>query len=182
MTRYRRLTRVGADLLWGVVMLTVLAATVLGGMLGGTALGYGLLPRYNGGHEIPWLLGVGACVGVVTGVVVCHRARGWVQRARMRMMRHRAVDAIADVVWCDYHYQVGTKGPGSSRYTVYLSWRDPDGQHTGERRYRFIGRGRDDFAHLVRRGGKVPIRYPAGRPHRFVIDIPFAPTMADQFL
>jgi hypothetical protein len=31
-------------------------------------------------------------------------------------------------------------------------------------------------------GAKVPVYYPPGRPSRFVIDVPFAPTMADFFL
>jgi hypothetical protein len=52
----------------------------------------------------------------------------------------------------------------------------------GERRYRFWGHGDRAFELLTERGTEVKVRYPAGRAQRFVVDIPYAPTMADQFI
>jgi hypothetical protein len=34
----------------------------------------------------------------------------------------------------------------------------------------------------VHPGAQVPVVYPATHPNRFVIDVPYAPTMADQFI
>ena len=52
----------------------------------------------------------------------------------------------------------------------------------GERRYRFWGRGSKRLEAAFAYGAKVPVYYPPGRPSRFIIDVPFAPTMADFFL
>jgi hypothetical protein len=51
-----------------------------------------------------------------------------------------------------------------------------------ERRYRFRGRGDRAFEALTERGTEVNVHYPAGRAQRSVVDIPYAPTMADQFI
>jgi hypothetical protein len=99
---------------------------------------------------------------------------------RLRLWRGCDTSATASVVWRDRRYTAGSKGGSSTLYTVYLSW--PDCERTGERQYRFYGDGPDDFAARTRLGATLPIRYPAGRPHRFIVDIPYAPTMADQFI
>jgi hypothetical protein len=182
MTRRRVWTRIGLGLVWGVVMLVLFAALLFAGMVAGGYVGFVLLPRYNGGHDVQAALAAGAVVGVVLAVTVCHRARGWVQRLRLRLMRGHGVSAVATVVWGDELYTPGTKGPGSIVYTVYFAWSDPSGQQLRERQYRFIGKALRAFETRLAVGARVPIRYPAARPHRFIVDIPYAPTMADQFI
>jgi hypothetical protein len=179
MSRRRVLVRVGIGLAWGVVMLAVFAGIVFGAMVGGGYAGYVWAPRLDGGHDIGPVLALAALAGIAAGIAVCHRARGWVQRLRLSRCDVRT---SARVVWRDRRFTASARGPGGTRYTVYLSWRDPAGEQAGERQYRFMGHGPQDFASRVAVDGTVPIRYPAGRPHRFIIDVPYAPTMADQFI
>jgi|tagenome__1003787_1003787.scaffolds.fasta_scaffold17068996_2 hypothetical protein len=41
--------------------------------------------------------------------------------------------------------------------------------------------GRPDFAAALATGVTVTVRYPTGRPHRFVIDLPYSASRVDQF-
>jgi hypothetical protein len=173
------LARVGLGLAWGVVMLVVFAGVVFGAMVGGAYLGYVLLPRLDGGHNVGPVLALGAFAGIAAALVVCHRARGWVQRVRLRGCD---TGATATVVRRGSRYVASARGPGSTVYTVELSWRDGAGERIGERRYRFMGHGPRAFDDRTTQGRRVPIRYPAGRPHRFIVDIPYAPTMVDLFI
>jgi hypothetical protein len=164
-TTSRKILRTGLNILWGVVMLVVLAACTFGGMLGGAYLGYDLLPGAG------FLLAVGAFTGVAVALVVNHKSRDWLMRARMR---DDGVRAEATVVRCERRYTVGGgSGPGNTLYTVYVRW---DGV-TRERQYRFNGRDTD-----FEPGREVTVRYPEGRPHRFLIELPYAPMMVDFFI
>jgi hypothetical protein len=64
-------------------------------------------------------------------------------------------------------------------YVVLVRWRDLAGEHVGERAYRFRTRSTDDFLARLTDGRPVIVRYPRAEPRRFVIDIPYAPSMAD---
>ena len=55
-------------------MVVILAAAIFGGMLLGAWLGFGLLPHYNGGHDVQWLLAVGALAGVTAGLTIAAKA------------------------------------------------------------------------------------------------------------
>ena len=63
------------------------------------------------------------------------------------------------------------------RYTVRVTWP----AYHGRRDYRFDGAGRPDFPRRCATGETVAVLYPPGRPHRFVIDLPYAASMVDQF-
>jgi hypothetical protein len=177
--RRRVWVRLGIALLWGIVMLAVFSAVVFGGASGGAYLGYDLLPRLDGGQNVGPLLALGFAVGIGLGGYVCHKARWWTQYVRLRRCDVRA---SATVVRCDRVYTPGARGPGNTMYTVYVTWRDYEGEHTGVRQYRFFAHGLRAFEILVDRNASLPVRYPSARPHRFIIDIPYAATMADQFI
>jgi hypothetical protein len=171
--------RLGIALLWGIVMLVVFSAVLAGGAIGGAYLGYDLLPRLDGGRDVGPLLALGFAVGIGLGGYVCHQARAWTQYVRLRRCD---VTATATVVRRDRVYTPGARGPGNTMYTVYVTWRDHEGEHTGVRQYRFFAHGLRAFEVLVDRNASLPVRYPSARPHRFIIDIPYAATMADQFI
>lgn len=180
----QRGARLVIGLIWAVLMLLILGATTFGGMVAGAWLGFDLLPRYTGGHDVPWLLLVGAVAGVAAGLTVGHRGRGWVQAWRLRRLRRRdGVTVAATVRSSTSQYLVNPRGGGVTVYQVRIGWFDHlVGEQERERQYKFYGRGEPAFEELVRRGAQVSITYPAGRPDRFIIDIPYAPTMADQFV
>ncbi len=175
--------RLTIGLIWGLLILAVLATATFAGMVAGAWLGFDVLPRFNGGHHLQWLLLVGAIVGVTTGLTVGHRGRGWVQAWRLRRMRGANGPGTATVRRCSSRYVVNPRGGSSTIYRVQVGWFDHlAGEQERERQYKFFGRGSPAFEELVRAGAQVPVAYPPGRPHRFIIDIPYAPTMADQFL
>jgi hypothetical protein len=180
----RRWARAGIGLGWGVLMVVLLAAAIFGGMLLGAWLGFDVLPHYNGGHDVAWLLAVGALAGVVVGLTIGHKGRGWVQAWRLhRLRRGGGVTLTASVRRSDGNYVRNPRGGGVTVYDVRVGWRDHQaGEQERERQYKFWGRGAPAFEELVHSGAEVPVVYPPGRPDRFIVDIPFAPTMADQFL
>lgn len=65
---------------------------------------------------------------------------------------------------------------------VFVRWRDLAGEHLGDRCYRYGNGAPHDFLARFQRGRVVVVRYPTARPRRFVIDIPYAPTIADNFI
>lgn len=164
MTTSRKVLRTALNTLWGLTMVVFLAACTFAGMLGGAYLGFDLLPGAG------FLLAVGAFTGVAVALVVSHKSRDWLMRARMR----GGVEARAEVVRCEGRYTVGGgSGPGNMLYTVYVR---VDGV-TRERQYRFYGHGPDFDL-----GRFVTVRYPEGKPHRFLIELPWAPMMVDFFI
>jgi hypothetical protein len=180
----RAWARAGLGLIWTVLMLVSLAATIFGGMLAGAWLGFDVAPRYDGGRTVPWLLLVGAVAGVASGLTIGHRGRGWVQAWRLhRMRRENSVTLTATVREATPKVIRNPRGGSVTVYSVWVSWRDPfAGEQNGMRQYKFTGRGSPDFEKRLHQGAQVPVVYPATHPNRFVIDVPYAPTMADQFI
>jgi uncharacterized protein DUF3592 len=124
---------------------------------------------------------IGAVIGTALAVTVGRQGRRWVQRVRLSRMSDDGVTATAMVVWVDTRRDQG-RLPGSTVCMVYFAWFDPGGEQLRERRYRFFAQGLRAFEVLVSPGTRVPVRYPRCRPDRFIADIPYAPTMADQFI
>jgi hypothetical protein len=173
-------SRFGISLAWTVVMVLIVAILVAAGLLLGAEL-YEQLHHHSDGDQ-SWIVPVGGLAGALLGISICHLARGWVQRLRLSRLRRTGVAATGHVVARLDEYASNPRGPGMTVYRVTAAWTDEAGPQMGERRYRFWGRGDRAFEALTERGAEIRIRYPSGRPQRFVIDIPYAPTMADQFL
>ncbi len=162
-------------LLWIVVAVLVWLAVLTAATLVTAYLGDVVIPRFDNGRTAEWLMIVGVCAGMIGGVQVCRSATGLVQRQRLRRLRRRGSSALAQVERLDVHH---FSGRGAyTRYTVWLGWNG----YRGARVYRFDGKPRPDFAAAVTAGTPVTVRYPAGRPYRFVIDIPYVASMIDQF-
>lgn len=162
--------RTTVSLVWCVVAILLWLAVLTACTLALTFLGHLLGEEYEGMAAF-----VGACGGLLLGVVVCQRASGWVQWYRLRRLRRRGTSAVARVERQELRQTTGRGA--TSRYTVRVAW---DGC-TGVRTYRFDGRGKPDFAALTATGATVTVRYPPGHPRRFVIDVPYAAGMVDQF-
>jgi hypothetical protein len=175
--------RLAIGLIWGLLILAILGAVTFAGMVLGAWLGFDVLPRFDGGHDVQWLLLVGAIAGVTAGLTIGHRGRGWVQAWRLHRMRRANGPVTATVRRCSSRYVVNPRGGGVTVYQVRVGWFDHlAGEQERERQYKFYGRGAPAFEELIHQGAQVAVSYPRGRPHRFIIDIPYAPTMADQFL
>jgi hypothetical protein len=167
-------------LVWGLTQLVILCVLFFAGGVAGGYLGTDVLS----GHGTNGLVVTGFAVGVIAALAVNHNARIWLQRLRLRGLRARGVAVEAEVVNFNRSYTPSTRGPGSTRYVVLAGWTDPatGAGWQGERLYRFSGRGSRRLERACADGAKVPVYYPAGRPSRFIIDIPYAPTMADFFM
>lgn len=172
--------RFGIGLIWTAVMVVIVAGLISAGLILGGELYLRL--HHFGGADQSWLAPVLGLVGALLGVSICHLARGWVQRLRLARLQRGGVTATGQVLARLDEYVANTRGPGMTRYRVSVVWTDESGPQIGERRYRFWGDGDRAFEELTERGAEVQVRYPHGRPGRFVIDIPYAPTMADQFI
>lgn len=128
------------------------------------------------------LAGVCPVIGVVLAVVVCRRSRWWIQRLRLRLMASHAITVTATVCQVD-RYQSHGRLPGRTIYTVWFSWTDSTGTgQVRERQYGFFASGLRAFEVRVAEGSRIMVRYPAARPDRFIADIPYSATMADQFM
>ncbi|MGI5243860.1 hypothetical protein [Dactylosporangium sp. CA-139066] len=114
---------------------------------------------------------VGVATGLILATTVCSRAARWVLGA----MSARPANA-GTVERLDVHRVGGRQA--DVRYTVRVSWPAFRG---GRRDYRFDGTGPADFPRRCATGETVGVLYPRGRPHRFVIDLPYAAGMTDQF-
>jgi hypothetical protein len=177
MSRSRVAVRLAVGLVWGLAQIIILGAFLVGGGLVG-ALGFLFAPSIYG---LP--LSIGFVGGVLAALVVNHHSRMWLLQLRLGRLRRRGQQVEAGVVWVDEHLAANPRGPGTMTYTVFLRWQDPAGgaDHEYERQYRFWGRGSRQFEALVDEP-YVPVLYAPSDPSRFVIDIPFAPTMADLVL
>jgi hypothetical protein len=178
----REQARLRISLLWLLVMLVVFAASVYGAALGGAYLGRHVLPQLDGGRQVSAMPTIGAVLGALVAAIVCQRARSWLQRLRLWLLRGESISANATVVGLDSLYTKGSRGNGNTLHIVHVKWRDATGEHIGERQYKFYNHGPADFLTRMQRGAHLPIRYHPARPHRFIIDIPYAPRMADNFI
>lgn len=173
---------VAVTVLWGAVQVLVVVGALFGGAVAGTAVTWELLPALTGVRSGVVGLPIGALAGLVTGFVVTHNARGWLRAARLRRLRRTGTRADARVVGLDRRYRVGARGGSSTTYTMVLRWTDPRGTHECARRFRFVGAfrtGDTGFATRYATGRTVPVAYRPGRPARAVLDIPYAPVLAD---
>lgn len=179
-TANSRRKRLLIGLAWSLIQLMILFALLFAG---GVAAGYLAIDVFSG-HGANSTALIGIAVGVIAALVVNHKARIWLQCSRLRGLRVQGVAVEAKVVDLDRKYAASSRGPGSTRYVALVRWTDPATgvSWQGERRYRFSGRGSNRLEAACADGAKVPVCYPPGRPSRFIIDIPFAPTMADFFL
>jgi hypothetical protein len=169
--------RLAIGLLWGAAQAVLLCGPLLAG---GLAAAY-LTQALTGRPASSTAALIGAAAGAGAGVLVCHKARAWLLEARLRRLRADGVSARGVVRRLDRQWSAGGRGGSMTRYAAHVQWRDPaTGERwQGERRYRFYGRGSRQLEAVLAAGEQVELRYPAGRPQRFVIDVPFAPVMAD---
>ena len=177
MSRGRVLARLGIGLAWTLLQVIVFVAiAVAGGLLGGLAAL--AVPAI---FALPVILGF--ALGIAAGLVVCHQARMWLLRLRIRRLRSRGRQGRATVVWVDKQFVPSGRGLDTTTYTVYVRWQDPaSGEaHEYERQYRFWSAGSPALERLLHEPS-LPILYSPRHPSRFAIDIPFAPTMADLVL
>lgn len=146
-------------LIWALVQLIVLAALFFGCGLAVTFVTWIVLPFLFHTRSSASGVLIGFGMGIVAAIWICHSARMWLLRLRLRRLR----------------------GPGTTTYGVHLRWRDaPEGTiRDGERRYRFWGDGTPRFERACATRKQLIVRYDPRHPSRFVVDIPFAPTMAD---
>lgn len=170
--------RVLISLAWGLVQLVITATLFFfGGVAGG-----GLAVHVFDWRGLDTLLPLGFVAGVVIALWINHSARGWVRRLRLLGLRRQGTAVDATVLYLIGHYISNPRaGPGIDTYVLAAQWTDPVTGATweGQRTYRFRGRAPRRFKAACADGAKVGVYYPPGRPSRFVIDIPFAPTMAD---
>jgi len=173
----RRRLLIGAA--WGLIQLVVIFAGLLGG---GVAAGYLSLDVFTG-RWTDGLVDVGLTGGVTAALVVNHQARRWLQRLRLLRLRDRGVTVEARSGLLSKH-TVTSRGMSTTVYTARAQWTDPETgvSWQGERRYRFLGRRSRGLEAALAYGTGLRVYYPPGRPSRFIVDIPFAPTMADFFL
>ena len=170
--------RVLIGLLWGLVQAVAVFVLLFAG---GVAAAYLDESAAAGLPVSSSAVLVGLAAGVAAGLFVNHKARIWLQEFRLRRLRGGGVSVQATVRRLDRQYipyKIGT-----TRYVVHVQWQDPatGDRWQGERRYRFSGRGSRRLEASCARGERVGLYYPEHRLSRFVIDVPFAPTMADFF-
>ena len=176
----RSSARLGIGIIWAAVTVLIVAVVFFAGLLLGAEMYVSL--HHRGGADQSWLVPVGGLTGAVGGISICHLARGWVQRLRLYRFRRAGVTVTGHVIARFDRYTSNPRGPGMTLYRVSVAGTDESGPQMGERRYRFWDHGDRAFEALTERGTEVEVRYPVGRPRRFVVDIPYAPTMADQFI
>jgi hypothetical protein len=164
-------------LVWSLVQVVLVFALALAV---GLPVAY-LSQEAGAGESAGWVGLYGMAAGVGVAVLVCHRARGWVLKSRLRRLRASGVSVQGVVRRLDQQWSASGRGGGLTKYVAHVQWRDPvTGERwQGERRYRFYGRGSEQLEAALADGAQVDLCYPADRPSRFIIDVPFAPTMAD---
>lgn len=171
-----RARRVIITVAWPLLQFAILVALFYAGSL----LTVVFVLAVSGGHGAGFAGPAGMLIGIAGAMAVNLRARHWLQRLRVRRLRAKGVTADGYVVKRDWDMSTG-RGVMITKYTVLVRWIDPATgvRWQGRRQYRFIGMGSRDFDAACGPGAKVPVRYPPGRPSRFVIDVAFAPVMPD---
>jgi hypothetical protein len=171
--------RVLVGLVWGLIQAVIVLALLAAG-----AVGAAYLDRAITGVSpaSPLIVLIGLVAGGAAGLSVGHKARSWLQEVRLRRFRDAGVSVRAIVDGLDRQCAVSGRR-GLTSYVVRVQWQDPGtgARCHGERRYRFAGHRSHRLESLCADRARVAVYYPARRPSRFVIDVPFAPTMADFF-
>ena len=181
--RPSRPARLRINLLWGLAQVVIVALLFYAGGVLAAFITFDVLPDLFGTRPTSNGVLIGLAAGVMAGLTVTHRSRSWLLRLRVRRLRRDGVTVTATVQRVERFYRYSPKGPGTMTYTVHVRWDDPvsGGDRAGQRRYRFWGRGSRSFEHAFGTGHAIPLLYEAGHPARFVIDMQYAPTMADLF-
>lgn len=179
LTRRRRWQRFAVSVLWAAAQLPILFAVCFGVMSVAIVVGGELWPRVFGEEVTHVAVPVGLLAGVGAGTAVNYRARVWLHRVRLWRLRRWGERAIAEAVWIEGDPTNPTAMEG---YVVLVRWRDLAGEHVGDRCYRFWSGAPYGFLSRFGPGKSVVIRYPRAKPHRFAIDIPYTPSMADMFI
>lgn len=169
-----------ASLIWVLLQAVVICALVLAGGVAAASVDRAVTGRAPAGA--PAVL-TGLAAGALIGLFAVHQARRWLQELRLRRLRAAGVRVRATVDRLDRQHLASSRGPGLTSYVVHLHWQDPDSgaRCQGERRYRFSGRGSRRLEALCAAQARLAVYYPARRPPRFVIDVPFTPTRPDFF-
>ena len=172
--------RMLVGLIWGLIQAVIVFALLFAG--GGAAA---FLDRAVTGHApaSPAAVLAGLAAGLAAGLFTGHNTRTWLQAARLRRFRSVGVSVRAIVDRLDRQCAVSGRGPGLTSYVVHVHWQDQatGARCHGERRYRFTAHRSRRLEVLCAGQARVAVYYPARRISRFVIDVPFAPTMADFF-
>ena len=179
LTRRRRRQRLLLNAVWTAAQLPILLAATFAALAGATAIGRELRPSISGADAATVAVPVGVLGGVAIGSLVCLRTRVWLHRVRLWRIRRSGESAIAQAVWIEGDPSVFT---ATEAYVVFVRWQDLAGEHIGDRGYRFWNTAPYDFLISLTDGRPVVVRFPRAQPHRFIIDIPYAPTMADAFI
>jgi hypothetical protein len=178
-----RRARAAVTVVWGLAQLAVVAGALFAGAVAGAGVTWDLLPALTGVRPGVVGLPIGTLAGVAAGVAVTHNARGWLRTARLRHLRRRGTHADARVVRLDRRCRAGPRGGSTTTHTMVVRWADRRGTHECGRRFRFIGAFRSGgdagFATRYAVGATVPVAYRPERPARAVLDIPYAPMLAD---
>lgn len=166
--------RVLVNLTWGLIQLMILATLFFAG---------GLMTAFVSGPAVNTAVPLGLIAGAIAGIAVNHKGRSWLQRLRLRGLRVHGVAVEAEVIDRDYTHTYAGHGVTVSNYIVVVRWTDPVTGRIcqGKRQYHFLGLDSPGLESACAHGARVPVYYPAGRPSRFVIDIPYIPTMTDCF-
>lgn len=168
---------------WGLVQVAMCVAGLFWGGVAGASVTWTLLPHWLGIRPTVAGLPVGFLLGLAAALAISHYARTWVQRARLRLLRRRGTTVTAQVAQLHRTYRYTARGGGSTSYRMDLHWTDPDGTlYRLARHYRFYGRGPSGFEQACGTGAAVTLAYPPGRPGRAVVDVRYAPAMADLLL
>jgi hypothetical protein len=171
----RRRVHAAVEGFWWLIVVGVIAgSSLLGGFVG-----FHVVSRNSD-------LGLlGLLVGGAGGLVVVVNANRWLHLLRRWRLRRGGIRALATIATASTRRQRGPRaGTEWTVYTVHVRWRDPTNgiDHEGARVYRLANRDSMRAAEVLARGAHVPVVYAPGTPDRFLIDLPLAPTLADQVL
>ncbi|GAA4212224.1 DUF3592 domain-containing protein [Actinocatenispora rupis] len=174
-----RPVRVAVTATWAGVLVALVAGALFGGMVAGAWVSWDLLPALLGVRPGVAGLPVGAAAGLAAGFTVGHRTRGWVRVLRLHLLRRNGTHADARVTRVERRHRHTARGGSTTAYTVVVGWVDRDGAQGCVRHFRFLGDGDPRFPALLRTGATVRVAYRAGRAARAVLDVPYAPVLAD---
>jgi hypothetical protein len=178
--------RLWFNLGWGlvqvIVVFTLFCAGVLAGAYAGIHVIAAIFPSTPADNPVDDAADIGLVIGVISGLTINHNSRRWLHRWQRHRLRTRGVRVIASVTNLEHSVSYNPQGPNVCRYTLHLRWSDPQSQRTcqAETHYRFLGNKSARFESACT--ATVAVWCDPRRSKRFVVDIPFAPSMADLVL